>query len=105
VSDDYRTGSIRTLRHKSCVDLAEGTVRDGGLEIGAFQQFHGHEEAAGVFAEIVDHHDVRVRQARRRLRLAMEALQAVVVPGGDDFQRHMAVEDGVVRAEALPIAP
>ena len=74
-------------------------VADGCLEIDPFQQLHGHEEAAGVLAEVVHHHDVRMAEPRGRLRLAVEALPTLLVSRGDDFQRHVAVEDRSVGAE------
>lgn len=87
-------------------EIGEVVVRDGAFEIVPFEQFHGHEKAAGVFAEIVHDDDVGVGEASGRLCLATEALPLLVIAGADDLQRDGAVEDRVVGAIHLrPLHP
>ncbi len=59
--------------------------------------------------EVVDRHDGRVVHLRDDLGLALEALLGVLreVPGRDQLDRDVAVQDGVLRAvdDAHPAAP
>jgi hypothetical protein len=81
--------------------VGERVRRDESLQVVAVEQLHGHEEAAGVLAEVVDGDDVRMREPGRGLGLAAEALASLLVGRADDFQRDEAIEHLVVRAENL----
>ena len=64
----------------------------------ALEELHRHVEEAVLLPEVVHGDDVRVVEERRRLRLALEALQGLVAggdPGAERLQGHEAVEDRV----------
>ena len=64
------------------------------LERGSAQQLHDDEEAFAVFADIEDRDDVRMRQAGRRLCLAVKPCPDVGVVfevGGQDLERRRLV--------------
>jgi hypothetical protein len=74
-------------------------VRQPRGEAAAVHQLHGKEVLAGVFADLVDRHDVRVIQPGGRLRLQLEAAdgarrgQALAqdhLQGHGAVQRHLA---------------
>ena len=70
----------------------------------AVEQLHRGEGDLAVLAEIEDRQDVRMRERRDRLGLALEARQRVGVGGEmrrQDLDRHLAVELGVAGAEDL----
>ena len=59
------------------------------LERRPAQQLHDDEETVGVFADVEDRDDVRMRQARGRLRLPVEPrpdVGIVVDIGGQDLE-------------------
>ena len=78
-----------------------------GQELGerpAFHVLHDDEVHAVVRARVEDRHDVLVGDPRRRLRLATEALDELVVLGEarrEELDRHLAAQDGVVTEEDL----
>ena len=80
------------------VERLQELLVDGVPQVDALEQLHRHVEEAVLLPEVVHGHDVRVVEERRRLRLALEALQGLVAgvePGGDRLQGHEAVEDRV----------
>ena len=74
-------------------------VVDGVAQVLALEELHRHVEEAVLLPEVVHGDDVRVVEKRRRLRLALEALQGLVAggdPGGERLQGHEPVEDRVL---------
>ena len=70
----------------------------------AFDQFHREKAHAGVFLHGIERDDVRMVQARDRLRFALEALEAGGVGGhvgGKDLEGNVAVEARVAGAVHL----
>src|SRR5665213_1852294 len=66
----------------------------------AVHQFHDNEVRAVVFAPVKDRHDVRMREVRRRLGFATEALDEQRVGAEfriQSFQGHRTIEKGVLR--------
>jgi len=93
--------SITNLLHgvQLRIQIRESIGRDRTFEVSAVEQLHGHEEAAGVFTEIMDDDDVGMRQSRGRLRLSTKSLPPFFISSGDDFQRDVAIENRIVRAK------
>ena len=77
-------------------------------QVRAGQDRHDEEERPLVPAEVVDRDDAGVVHLRDDLGLALEALLGVLreVPGRDQLDRDLAVQDGVLRAvdDAHPAA-
>ena len=72
-------------------DLVEGLPGD---------ELHGDIVQSGLLADAIDGHDVRVVQARRRLRLALEPLQALRIKqavGRQHFQCDVPAEGNLLR--------
>ena len=70
------------------------------LERLAVQELHGDEVPAFVLVDVVDGADVGMVEGRCRLRLALESLERVPVPGHlfrEELQRDGALEPGVFR--------
>ena len=68
-------------------------------QVDALEQLHGHVEQALLLPEVVHRHDVGVVQQGRRLGLALEALQRLVVgaeAGRERLEGDEAVQYGVV---------
>ncbi len=64
-----------------------------------FDELHREEDPTAVGAELVDRHDVRMGQARQRLRLPDEAVARVFVRGRpQELEGNLASEAGVVGA-------
>ena len=85
------------LEHDGKGELGIGAepILDGPLEVQALQELEGHERQPLVFAELVDHHDVRVLESRYRLSLALEPRQG---PGiGRDPRGHHLHRDHPVQ--------
>jgi hypothetical protein len=63
-----------------------------------FQQFHGNEGPAFVFADVVDRADVGVIQCGRGLRLALKTTEGLGITGylvGQELEGDEPVEPGV----------
>ena len=74
----------------------------------AVEMLHDDEHRAGVLADVMQRADVGMRQARNRLRLALEAGSAIGISGeviGKDFDRDRAIEAGVAGFVNLAHAP
>src|SRR5262249_22532149 len=85
-------------------DVPDAPAVDELAEVRALEQLHRHEDPALLLAEVVHGDDVGVVQARRRLRLAEEALAGLAFRAGapgDRLDRHQTVQERVVRLEDL----
>ncbi len=77
----------------------ERLALDAVLERLAFQELHGDEALALVFADFIDGADVGMVERRGGARLALEARQRLLVAGdifGQELERHHAAELGVL---------
>ena len=88
---------------------AERTFAQERPQVRAGQDRHDEKESPLVPAEVVDRDDGRVVHLRDDLGLSLESLLGVLreVPGRDQLDRDLAVQDGVLRAvdDAHPAAP
>src|SRR5206468_6709048 len=86
------------LQHRDRVVDVDSSAEPVGQRASADELEHQVRDAALV-AEVVDAEDVRVAEPRDGHRLLMEALAVLLVLGeelGQDLDRHVAVERGVV---------
>ena len=70
----------------------------------AFQAFHHEKIDAVLAADVIKRADIRMLQRRNRLGLALETLPGFGIirkTGGQDLDRHSAVEPGVAGAVHL----
>ncbi len=78
-------------------------------QVRAGQDRHDEEESPFIPAEVVDRDDAGVVHLGDDLGLALEALLGVLreVPGRDELDGHLAVQDGILRSvdDAHPAAP
>ena len=85
-----------------CADALERereVLLDGAIEVAPAQQLHGDEQEAVVVAEVDDLQDVRVRQHRGALGLAIEALGQRRVAGHgvvQHLERDLLAEVGLL---------
>ncbi len=87
-------------RPLNCLIDGNRSARESLGEVFALNQFHREEPYAVQFVRTVDPGDVRVIQRREQLRLALEARQPLRIlgeGGGQDLDRHLAVERRVDR--------
>ena len=69
--------------------MGSGSAGDELVQRRALQQFHRHEMAAGVLADIVDRADVRMIECRGGAGLALEPFDRTRIPRqlfGEEFQ-------------------
>ena len=75
------------------------------LQVHSREELHGDEGQAAVFAQLEDGDDVRVLEPRRRARLDLEALAALLVEGalhGEGLDRDLPLQDLVPAAVDHP---
>ena len=89
------------LRDRQRVGECDRTTRDAIGERRPLDQFHDERADAVRFFQPVDVRDVGMVQRFERLRLALEAGDALRIAGerlGQDLDRHVAIELRVARA-------
>ena len=103
-----QTGSVRRRQASTCckedrrhLPPRPRLLLQPGTERAPFDQLHGHEHTLTVSADVVDMHDVRVRQAGQRLRFSNEPLLSTGAlrsgrAGLEQLDRHPAVKLRVI---------
>ncbi len=82
------------LAHRERGGRVERPALQALTQVLAFDQLHGDVDAPVVLVDLMNHGDVRVRDCRRRPRLAEEALALLLAARGVDqhLERHCAAE-------------
>ncbi len=102
--------AVRDLLHDA-EDLIHGDGRaalDELLQVLALEQLHHHVEVPLLFDEVIDGDDIGVVEPGGVSRLALEALHEIGVGAeslGDDLDRDVTVQDGIVAFVDLTHGP